>query len=232
MLQIYEKIAEQIVHKRVFLTFLSLLLLIQTQVFAQNNSKITIQKKNITVIEALKTVEKQSKMSINYSDSELRGKEIANLNLQNVAVSTALDAILTGMDFTYQIQKNYIIITAKKPTVIQTVRNIKGKVVDESGEPLIGVNISVEGNLTGTITDFDGNFAIKALANSTLKVSYVGYTTQQVVVSQKDFYLITMKPDTEVLDEVVVTALGSKRSEKALSYNVQKVAGDELTAIK
>lgn len=187
MLQIYEKIAEQIVHKRVFLTFLSLLLLIQTQVFAQNNSKITIQKKNITVIEALKTVEKQSKMSINYSDSELRGKEIANLNLQNVAVSTALDAILTGMDFTYQIQKNYIIITAKKPTVIQTVRNIKGKVVDESGEPLIGVNISVEGNLTGTITDFDGNFAIKALANSTLKVSYVGYTTQQVVVSQKIF---------------------------------------------
>ena len=232
MLQIYEKIAEQIVHKRVFLTFLSLLLLIQTQVFAQNNSKITIQKKNITVIEALKTVEKQSKMSINYSDSELRGKEIANLNLQNVAVSTALDAILTGMDFTYQIQINYIIITAKKPTVIQTVRNIKGKVVDESGEPLIGVNISVEGNLTGTITDFDGNFAIKALANSTLKVSYVGYTTQQVVVSQKDFYLITMKPDTEVLDEVVVTALGIKRSEKALSYNVQKVAGDELTAIK
>lgn len=55
MLQIYEKIAEQIAHKRVFLTFLSLLLLIQTQAFAQNDSKITIQQKNITVIDALKT---------------------------------------------------------------------------------------------------------------------------------------------------------------------------------
>ena len=96
MLQIYEKIAEQIAHKRVFLTFLSLLLLIQTQAFAQNDSKITIQQKNITVIDALKTVEKQSKMSINYSDSELKGKQIVDLNLQNASVLAALDTILKG----------------------------------------------------------------------------------------------------------------------------------------
>lgn len=76
MLQIYEKIAEKIAHKRVFLTFLSLIL-IQTFALAQNDSKITIQQKNITVIDALKTVEKQSKKSINYSDSELKGKVIA-----------------------------------------------------------------------------------------------------------------------------------------------------------
>ena len=233
MLQIYEKIAEQIAQKRGFLTFLSLLLLTSTLAFAQSGNKITIQQKNITVIDALKTVEKQSKMSINYSDSELKGKEIANLNLQNVAVPAALDIILKGTGFAYQIQGNYIIITEKKPAVVtQTMKDIKGKVVDESGEPLIGVNISVDGNSTGTITDFDGNFAIKASDNSTLKVSYIGYATQMVTVSKKDFYPITMKQDTEVLDEVVVTALGIKRAEKALSYNVQQIKGNELTTVK
>ncbi len=90
-------------------------------------------------------------MSINYSDSELKGKEIANLNLQNVSVPAALDVILKGTGFAYQIQGNYIIITEKKPAVTQTVKEIRGKVVDESGEPLIGVNVSVEGSSTGQL---------------------------------------------------------------------------------
>ena len=222
MLQIYEKIAEKIAHKRVFLTFLSLIL-IQTFALAQNDSKITIQQKNITVIDALKTVEKQSKKSINYSDSELKGKVIAQLNLQNASLETALDTILKGTGFSFQIQGNYIIIAEKKPVVAQTLKNIKGKVTDESGEPLIGVNISVDGSSTGTITDFDGNFTIKAAEKSILKVSYIGYAAQIIPVSKKDFYPVVMKQDTEVLDEVVVTALGIKRAEKALSYNVQQV---------
>ena len=218
MLQIYEKIAEKIAHKRVFLTFLSLIL-IQTFALAQNDSKITIQQKNITVIDALKTVEKQSKKSINYSDSELKGKKIADLNLEDVSVTTALDAILKGTGFSYQIQGNYIIVTEKKPATAQSVKDIKGKVTDENGEPLIGVNISVDGSSTGTITDFDGNFSIKSLGNARLKISYIGYATQMIAVSNKDFYQVVLKQDAEVLDEVVVTALGIKRAEKALSYN-------------
>lgn len=189
MLQIYEKIAEQIAQKRVFLIFLGLIL-IQTFALAQNDSKITIHQKNITVIDALKTVEKQSKMSINYSDSQLKGKEIAQLNLQNATLATSLDTILKGTGFSYQIQGNYIIITEKKPVVKQTLKDIKGKVSDESGEPLIGVNVSVNGSSTGTITDFDGNFTIKAAESSTIKISYIGYATQMLPVSKKDFYQI------------------------------------------
>lgn len=84
MLQIYEKRADNVVQKRVFLIFLGLLLM-QTLAFAQSDSKITIQQKDITVVDALKTVERQSKMSINYSDSELKGKKIADLNLEDVS---------------------------------------------------------------------------------------------------------------------------------------------------
>lgn len=229
----YEKIAKHIAKRRAFLTFLSLLLFIQTLTFAQSDSRITIIQKNTTVIDALKTVEKQSKMSINYSDSELKGKVIANLNLQNASMTTALDAILKETGFTYQIQGNYVMITAKEQTTnAQPLKNIKGKVTDDNGEPLIGVNISVKGSPTGSITDLDGNFTIKASVNSFLKISYIGYTTQTIPVSKKDFYQIILKQDTEVLDEVVVTALGIKRSEKALSYNVQQLSGDELTIVK
>ena len=232
MLQIYEKIAEQIPQKRVFLVFLGLLLLIPTSVLAQNDGRITIRQKNITVIDALKTVERQSKMSINYSDSELKGMRIDNLDLKNASITTALQTVLDGTGFTYQIQGNYIIITGKKVAATQVLKNIQGKVTDENGEPLIGVNISIEDGSAGTITDFDGNFTMRAPDHSKLKVSYIGYTTQIIPVSKNDFYQVIMKQDTEVLDEVVVTALGIKRAEKALSYNVQQLKGDELTTVK
>lgn len=232
MLQTYKKIAEKIGFKRVFLTFLGLLLFMQTPALAQNDSKVTIRQANITVIEALKAVEKQSQMSINYSDSQLKGKEIPDLNLKNASVSTALDTILKGTGFSYQIQGNYIVIIEKKQTVTKPTKNVKGKIIDEGGEPLVGVNISVDGGSTGTITDFDGNFEIKVSDNSKLKVSYIGYTTQTVAISKQDFYSITMKQDAELLEEVVVTALGIRRAEKALSYNVQQLKGDDLTAVK
>lgn len=233
MLQIYKKIAERITHKWVFLTFLSLLLLIPTLVSAQNERKITIKQEKITVIQALKVVEKQSKMSINYSDSELMGKDFIDLDLQNVSLPAALDAILKDTGFVYQIQGNYIIITGKKTkTATQASKDIKGKVVDENGEPLIGVNIAVDGSYTGTITDIDGNFSINVPTTSKIIVSYIGYATQLIPVSKTDFYQVIMKQDAEMLDEVVVTALGIKREQKALSYNVQQVKNDAFNTVK
>ena len=107
----------------------------------------------------------------------------------------------------------------------------KGVVVDAKGEPLIGVSILEKGTTNGTITNFDGEFSLQVSPNAILELSYIGYQSQSLA-AKADFGKITMKEDTEVLDEVVVTALGIKRSEKALSYNVQQVSGDELTTVK
>ena len=96
----------------------------------------------------------------------------------------------------------------------------KGVVVDAKGEPLIGVSILEKGTTNGTITNFDGEFSLQVSPNAILELSYIGYQSQSLA-AKADFGKITMKEDTEVLDEVVVTALGIKRSEKALSYNVQ-----------
>lgn len=106
-----------------------------------------------------------------------------------------------------------------------------GQVVDAKGEPLIGVSILEVGTTNGTITDIDGNFTLSVNEGATVEISYIGYKTQTLPVRAK-LGQIVMKEDTEVLDEVVVTALGIKRSQKALSYNVQEVKGDALTAVK
>lgn len=107
----------------------------------------------------------------------------------------------------------------------------KGTVVDSNGFPLIGVSILESGTSNGAITDIDGNFTLQVNAGATLELSYIGYKKLTLPASA-DLGEIVMQEDTEVLDEVVVTALGIKRSQKALSYNVQEVKGDELTAVK
>lgn len=109
--------------------------------------------------------------------------------------------------------------------------SITGSVVDSKGEPLIGVSILEEGTTNGTITDFDGNFSLSVSAGAMIDISYIGYKTQSLA-AKPSMGKIVMKEDTEVLDEVVVTALGIKRSEKALSYNVQQVDGDKINTVK
>lgn len=209
------------------------LFLLQTALYGQSNIRITIKATEITLQKALTEVEKQSKLSVAYNESQLSNKRQLTLNIVNQPLETALNTILKGTGFTYKISDKYImIVPEKKDSGSKTTKTVKGKVVDEKGEPLIGVNVSVEGTSTGTITDMDGNFAMLAAANSVLKVSYIGYATQLVVLSEKDYYNVVMQLDNEILDEVVVTALGIKRSDKALSYNVQKLNDAQFLTVK
>lgn len=209
------------------------LFILQTTAFAQSNIRITIKKAEITLQNALVEVERQSKLSVAYNQSQLSGQRQLSLNIVNQPLESALKTILKGTGFSYKLTDKYImIVPEKKETNSQASKTVKGKIVDENGEPLIGVNVAVDGTTTGTITDFDGNFSMSAFANSTLKVSYIGYATQLVTVSDKEFYSITMRPDNEVLDEVVVTALGIKRETKSLTYNVQEMKAADLTTVK
>lgn len=231
MLQIYEFIVDQTAKGRSFLLFFCLLMM-QAPSFAQNSAKITIQKKNISIIEALKEVEKQSDYSVGYNDSQLRNKPVLNLDLKAVALENALAQILRGSGFTYQFKDKYImIIPDNKPKGIPA-KKVSGIVIDENNEPLIGVNIKVEGSSIGAITDIDGNFNIMAPQGSTLSFTYVGYTPQSVKITDKNIYEIRLVSDTKQLSEVVVTALGIKREQKALSYNVQQVKADAISGIK
>ncbi len=110
-------------------------------------------------------------------------------------------------------------------------QNVVTGTVEDADGPLIGASVLVKGTTVGTITDFDGNFSIEANIGDELEFSYMGYTSQTIQVTGNTLN-VTMSENTEVLSEVVVTAMGIKRDRKALGYEVGEVKGDELTKAK
>ena len=97
--------------------------------------------------------------------------------------------------------------------VAQAQKKVKGQVVDATGEPLIGVNITVIGGTEGTITDIDGNYTIGVPAGAKLKFSYIGYKDQIIDVAAQTVINVKLQEDSEVLDEVVVVGYGSQKKE-------------------
>ena len=111
----------------------------------------------------------------------------------------------------------------------QDKKVVKGTILDEMGEPIPGANIVVKGTTAGTISNSDGFFSL-ALPNqdATLIISFIGYKNVVIQVGEKSDLRITMEPEAEQLNEVVVTALGIKREKKALGYAMQEVKTDAL----
>ena len=110
--------------------------------------------------------------------------------------------------------------TESVESILQNKR-ISGVVNDNFG-PVIGANVSIKGTSIGAITDMDGKFSFDAPEDGTLVISFVGYVTQEISIKGKSSFTINLKEDTEMLDEVVVTALGIKREKKALGYACKK----------
>ncbi|MGA9590370.1 MAG: carboxypeptidase-like regulatory domain-containing protein, partial [Salegentibacter sp.] len=112
-------------------------------------------------------------------------------------------------------------------------RTISGVVKDESGMPMPGVNVSVKGTAKGTQTNFDGEFTLADLQDGeTVVYSFLGYKTEERIVGQAENFDVLLQPVAENLNEVVVTALGIKREEKALGYAVQKIEGESLQKVQ
>ena len=210
------------------LLFLTLFLS-QSAVFAQTGKKITISGDKITIKEALLSVEKQTEMSVAYNESALGAGKVISLKLKDASLENALGTILKGTGFTWKIEKGYIIISPEKKPAES--KKISGTVIDETGLPIIGAGVVVPGG-EGTVTDMDGKYVISARDGDVLEFSYLGYVPQSIPVSDKAVYDVKLQPDTELLDEVVVTALGIKRKEKTLGYNITEVKSDEITGAK
>lgn len=116
----------------------------------------------------------------------------------------------------------------------QTTVTVSGTVTDDTGLEVIGATVIVVGNAThGTVTDFEGKYTLSNVpANGSLQISYVGMVTQVIPVNGRTTIDVVLAADTEMLDEVVVTALGIKRDKKALGYAIQEVKGDEIIAAR
>lgn len=111
---------------------------------------------------------------------------------------------------------------------------VKGRVTDKkTGEGIIGANVSVNGTTNGAATDLDGNFTLNNVApNAVLTISYLGMKQQTIQVNGRSTINVVLEEEATALTDVVVTALGIRRSQKALSYNVQEMKSDALTTVK
>ena len=114
-------------------------------------------------------------------------------------------------------------------TVLAQEKTVTGNVTDDTGVPLLGVNIVVKNSEIGTQTDFDGNFSINVPAGRTLVFSFLGLKTQEVPVIQETASLnVVMAADTEELDAVIITALGIKKEKRALGFAVTTLKAEDL----
>jgi len=234
MQQNYKYLVNKPTLLRSFKLFLCCLFLSLSAMAQNSGARITIHKKNITVIEALKEVEKQSKLSVGYNESRLKDTPSINLSLEKATLEASLAEILRGTGYTYQLDGRYIVIVPQKKTdsPSKPKKRVTGQVVDENGEPLIGATVRVSGSSSGVMTDADGKFALDAPQDARLDVSYVGYAPQSLKVGAKSAFNVELAPDKRVLDDVVVTALGIKREQKALSYNVQQLKSADINVVQ
>ena len=186
-----------------------------------------------TVIEQIKT---QSKYQFFYDD-KLAATTVEKVDVKNASIEDALTAILKGKNISFKVEDNIVYLSEKSQSGQESTqqgkeRTITGQVSDDMG-PLIGVNVLVKGTSVGCITDFDGNFTLTTTeANPVIQFSYVGYKTQEIAAKEQSVINLMMESDSQLVEEVVVTALGIKRATKALSYNVQEIKSDELTRVK
>lgn len=185
------------------------------------------------VIEQIKS---QSTYQFFYQD-QLATTLVQGVKVQDASLNEVLQQALKGTNISFTVEDKIVYLSEKNQTSsVQQAgkeRTITGQILDETGVSLIGVNVLVKGTSVGVITDFDGNFTLQTTEeNPILIVTYVGYSAQNVSVKGKTNVLIKMQPDTQLIEEVVVTALGIKRASKALSYNVQEIKSDELVRVK
>ena len=184
--------------------------------------------------EVISAIKSQSDYEFFYDDA-MASHKVKAFSFKDADLKVVLDKILAGTGICYSIKDKIIYLKQNTQPRIEDSSNspekrtITGQLLDENGEPLIGANVVVKGQNTGVITDIDGNYSIEVSGeNPELCFSYIGYKPQTVKVGDKTPLVISLIPDTNILNEVVVTALGIKRDKKMLGYAVQDVKGAAL----
>ena len=222
------------------LVFFALLFPLALPAAEQYNKNFSFELRDVTVKDIFRYIEQNSEYVFLYASNKNLSKKV-NVDVKDKNVKQILDEVLEHTGLVYEIDGKQILVKERKEAPVAETRqveqnqgrDINGVVTDKNGEPIIGANVIVKGTSIGVTTDVDGQFHLKGVSKgSVLQISYIGFTTQEITVGLKNDFRVVLTEDTEMLGEVVVTALGIKREEKALGYAVQKVKGDALSTVK
>jgi len=217
--------------KQILCSILILLCLFSfSSVWAQNVKRVNVVAGQVTLNQLIQEIEKQTDYTFVFDNSiELSQKVTLKSGQEDVDV--LLKQAFAGKDLIFEILGKQIILK-KNVVAPKADKQITGTVKDELGEAVIGASLKMKKTSIGTITDMNGDFHLTVPENTVIEISFVGYNTQVLKVDNRINYNITLKENVKLLQEVVVTALGVKREEKALGYATQKVVGESLTTVK
>lgn len=193
---------------------------------------IALDLKQAPLKEALSQIERQS--TYNFVPSpDVDFDYPVTVKVQSSSISTVLDALMDGTPYTYSfLESTPTVMLSKRPE--QAPAEVRGTVRDVRGVPIIGASVLVSGTTLGASTDAEGRFTltVPAPATAQLVVNFLGYEPQTLPVGTRTRFDVTLKESAEQIESVVVTALGIKRSEKALAYTVAQVAAEDVTRVK
>ncbi|SFS69878.1 SusC/RagA family TonB-linked outer membrane protein [Lutibacter maritimus] len=135
------------------------------------------------------------------------------------------------MNRSYKILLSLMFVLGTCISIYGQEKTVEGTVVSEESGPLPGVNVIIKGSKTGSLTDFDGKYSIKAKIGDILQYSYVGYYTKEIVVGTSNIIDVTLKVESNVLEEVVITAFGQTRQKRSTGYAATIVSAEQLTQV-
>ena len=197
-------------------------------------ARITLNLQNVTLEQAMDKIKAQTRyLFINRDVEDLESRKVS-INVSNELITKVLDQLFTPFDIGYDIDGRSIFIYKQQAAAARPVP-VSGRVTDASGQPIIGASVIVRGTTLGVSTDAEGRFSLEVpapAASQTLEVSYLGYETASIPVGSRTSFAVTLQESSSEIESVVVTALGIKREEKALSYNVQQVGAEDITTVK
>ena len=201
--------------------FLCFLLLGIDYSFASYNNysqfkTLSVSVSNSTLREVLKTIEKSSQFVFFYLDDAVNLERKVSIDSKNKNIEEILSELFEGTSCTYRISDRQIFISGKAPASTeqqQNKRKISGRVTDIKGEPLIGVNVTVDGDANGTITNMDGLYEIFVTKKSVvLKFTYIGFKTSEIRTNAStNIYDVTLEEQVNELEETVIVGYGTQR---------------------
>lgn len=217
-----------------FLLFFSIFCLNAENLKSQN-ATVTLNQQNVSLDKVLNEIEKQTEYLFVY-DQKVNTARSVSINVNNKNLKETLAQLFAGTNISVTTEGlNIILSTNEKKesaNVNQQNKKIKGFVKDSNGDSVIGASVSVKGTTAGTFTGIDGGFNLSIPDNAQiLVVSFLGMNTQEIKISDKTSFDITLQDAAISMNEVVITALGIKKDAKSLSYNVQQLSGSDINKV-
>ena len=200
------------------------------------SAPVTLKVTDAPLEQVLDAIEKQTPYLFVY-DKNVDVARKVTINTTDTPLKSVLNTLFGATNTAYAVENTSVVLSVKNDGAQPSAKSaeITGEVVDAAGNAVIGAAVIVKGTTIGTSTGVTGGFALQVpppAAEAVLSVNYLGYEPQEVPVGGRTFVKIVLKESSVDVDAVVVTALGIKRSEKALSYNVTQVNTDDIVTVK